>query len=77
MNEQYSCYPMNSNYISGYPVSGYERMYQTYGGKWEEPVNSYAMPYCGTPYVHKSPDYLAGILLVLFVLLVIISKTFF
>lgn len=75
MNEQYN-YQMNSNYISGYPVSGYERMYQTYGGNWEEPVKSYAMPYCGSSPVHKYPDYLAGILLVLFVLLVIISKIF-
>ncbi|WP_454192675.1 hypothetical protein [Paenibacillus sp. Marseille-Q7038] len=76
MNEQYS-YQMNSNYISGYPVSGYERMYQTYGGNWEEPVKSYAMPYYGSSSVSKYPDYSAGILLVLFVLLVIISKTFF
>lgn len=76
MNEQYS-YPVNSNYITGYPVSGYGGMYQTYGGKWEEPVNSYAMPHYEAPSVHKYPDYLAGILLVLFVLLVIISRTFF
>lgn len=76
MNEQYS-YQMNSSYISGYPVSGYERMYQTYGGKWEEPVNFYAMPNFAPPCVKKQPDYIAGILLVLFILLVIITRTFF
>lgn len=75
MNEHYS-YPMNSNYISGYPVSGYERMYQTYGGNWEEPVQSYVMPHSNSLPVHKYADDLAGILLVLFVLLVIISKIF-
>ena len=75
MNEQYS-YPMNSNYTSGYPVSGYERMYQTYGSNWEEPVQSYIMPHGNSSPIHEYPDYLAGILLVLFVLLVIISKIF-
>ena len=75
MNEQYS-YQMNSNYISGYPVSGYERMYQTYGGNWEEPVKSYAIPHGSSSAVHEYPDDLAGILLVLFVLLVIICKIF-
>ncbi|WP_211747235.1 hypothetical protein [Paenibacillus sp. Marseille-Q4541] len=74
MNEQYG-YQMNYGYISGYPVSDYDRMYQTYGGNWQEPVHCMSMPVA--PCVNKHADYMAGILLVLFILLVIITKTFF
>lgn len=74
MNNEYS-YQMSYNQVFGYPTASYEQMYGPYAKNWGEAASCYPPVSCETPCGKHNMDYM--FLLVLFILLVIISKAFF